>query len=133
MTQVAREPAGERRRWRLHLGQNELGLLAALVFVVALTAALDSQHSYLRNPGGNFLDILRQAGMLGIFALGAAVVIIAGGIDLSCGSMIALAGTVFGSILVLLAPEEMRGFQPVGCWSLAAAVLGTLAAGFVVG
>jgi len=129
VTDLSERPGG----WRLPVGQNELGLLAALILVVVITAALDSQHSYLRNPDGNLLDILRQAGMLGIFALGAAVVIIAGGIDLSCGSMIALAGTVFGSILVLLAPEEMRGFQPVGGWSLAAAVLGTLAAGFVVG
>src|SRR5262245_845569 len=129
MTRIASDRAAESWVRRLRLGQNELGLLAALLFVVCLTAALDSQHSYIRNSSSNLLDILRQAGMLGIFALGAAVVIIAGGIDLSCGSMIALSGTVFASILVLLAPEEMRSFKPVGGAALAAAVVGTLGAG----
>jgi ribose/xylose/arabinose/galactoside ABC-type transport system permease subunit len=133
MNQIETDRIRRAGQWRLPVAQNEIGLLAALILVVVTTAALDSQHSYLRNPGGNLLDILRQAGMLGIFALGAAVVIIAGGIDLSCGSMIALAGTVFGSILVLLAPEEMRAFRPVGAWPIAAAVVGTLAAGFLVG
>ena len=118
MTHTPTDLSERHGKWRLPVGQNEIGLLAALILVVVVTAALDSQHSYLRNPGGNLLDILRQAGMLGIFALGAAVVIIAGGIDLSCGSMIALAGTVFGSILVLLAPDEMRAFQPVGGWPI---------------
>jgi ribose/xylose/arabinose/galactoside ABC-type transport system permease subunit len=133
MTHIPIDSSKRPSKWRLPLGQNEIGLLAALLFVVVVTAALDSQHSYLRNPSGNLLDILRQAGMLGIFALGAAVVIISGGIDLSCGSMIALGGTVFGSILVLFAPEEMRAFKPVGGWALAAAAIGTLAAGFLVG
>lgn len=133
MTRIASDPAAGSWVRRFRLGQNELGLLAAFLFVVCLTAALDSQHSYIRNPSSNLLDILRQAGMLGIFALGAAVVIIAGGIDLSCGSMIALSGTVFASILVLLAPEEMRSFKPVGGGALAAAVVGTLGAGLAVG
>jgi len=119
--------------WRLPIGQNELGLMAALLVVIVLTALFDSQHSYVRNPGGNLLDILRQAGLLGIFALGAAVVIVSGGIDLSCGAMIALAGTVCGSIMVLLAPDEMRAFKPVGGWVIAAAALGTIAAGLLVG
>jgi ribose/xylose/arabinose/galactoside ABC-type transport system permease subunit len=133
MAQTAPDPAARSRGWRLPIGQNEFGLLLALLAVIAVTAGLDSQHSYLRNPGSNLLDILRQAGLLGIFALGAAVVIIAGGIDLSCGSMIALAGTVCGSIMVLLAPEEMRAFKPVGGWVIAAAVTGTIAAGLLVG
>ena len=133
MTQTISDSGARSLLRRLPLGQNELGLLAALLVVIVITAGLDSQHSYLRNPGSNLLDILRQTGMLGIFSLGAAVVIVSGGIDLSCGSMIALAGTVLGSIMVLLAPDEMRSFKPVGGWVIAAAVAGTIAAGFLVG
>ncbi len=127
------DPDGQPLWRRLPIGQNELGLLAALLVVILVTAALDSQHSYLRKPGTNLLDILRQTGMLGIFALGAAVVIVSGGIDLSCGSMIALAGTVLASIMVLLAPDAMRAFKPVGGAVIAAAAAGTIAAGIVIG
>jgi ribose/xylose/arabinose/galactoside ABC-type transport system permease subunit len=54
------------------------------------------------------VDILRQTALLGIFTLGAAIVIIAGGIDLSSGSVIAFSGTVCATILLLLAPDEMH-------------------------
>src|SRR5438128_351245 len=104
-----RLPHGGPRRWFTpRLGQNEWGLLGALCAVVFLTIVLDNQRSYLHDPAGSLQDILRQTGMLGIFALGAAVVIISGGIDLSSGSMIAFSGTVCASIMVLLAPAEMR-------------------------
>jgi ribose/xylose/arabinose/galactoside ABC-type transport system permease subunit len=129
----SQQPVERSRGFGFHSFQNELGLLAALAVVVVATTLVDSQHSYWRDPTGNLLDILRQAGMLGIFALGAAVVIVAGGIDLSSGSMIALAGTVFGSILILLAPDAMAAYRPVGGWVLAAGVVGTLGAAFLVG
>ena len=58
----------------------------------SLTALLDSQHNYWHNPRASAVDILRQTALLGIFALGAAIVIIAGGIDLSSGSVIAFSG-----------------------------------------
>ena len=129
----SQQPAGRSRGFGLRSFQNELGLFAALAVVVVATTLVDAQHSYWRDPSGNLLDILRQTGMLGIFALGAAVVIVAGGIDLSSGSMIALAGTVFGSILTLLAPKAIAAYKPVGGWVLAAGVAGTLAVGFLVG
>ena len=79
--------------------------------------------------------------MLGIFALGAAVVIIAGGIDLSQGSMIAFSGTVCTTILVILAPESMdpakaysgEGVAPLGWPVISAAIAGTILVGFLVG
>ncbi len=40
-------------------------------------------QDYLRDPMRNTRDILQETSLLGIFAQGAAVVIIAGGIDLS--------------------------------------------------
>jgi ribose/xylose/arabinose/galactoside ABC-type transport system permease subunit len=67
--------------------RSELGLLLAIIVVLMLTSIIDSQHTYWNNPVPSAVDILRQSSMLGIFAIGAAIVIIAGGIDLSSGSV----------------------------------------------
>src|SRR5262249_34565760 len=88
------------------LQRSEAGLLLAIVAVVLLATLVDPQHTYLRRPGDTATDIIRQTSMLGIFTLGAAVVIIAGGIDLSSGSVIAFSGTVCAALLLLLWPEE---------------------------
>jgi ribose/xylose/arabinose/galactoside ABC-type transport system permease subunit len=79
------------------------------------------------------VDILRQTSMLGIFTLGAAIVIIAGGIDLSSGSVIAFGGSICATIMLLLAPEEMHESQPVGIGVITVAIAGTLLAGFLIG
>src|SRR5262245_7075629 len=77
----------------------EPGLLTAILVVLALTAFLDEQHNYWKNPGDSAIDILRQTSMLGIFALGAAIVILAGGIDLSSGSVIAFSGSICATLM----------------------------------
>jgi ribose/xylose/arabinose/galactoside ABC-type transport system permease subunit len=122
-----------RRRWSALLGQNELGLVIAIAIVVLGTTIFDAQRSYLIDPGGCIQEVLRQSGMLGIFALGAAVVIIAGGIDLSVGSIIAFSGTVCASTMVVLAPVAMRKAEPLGAGVVIAAIAMTLVAGFLVG
>lgn len=115
-------------------GRSEWGLLAALAVVVLAAAWLDDQHNYLRDPTTSAVDILRQTTLLGIFALGSAVVIISGGIDLSCGSMIAFSGTICASLMLWLAPEQMQSPRtPVGLGVIALAIAGTLVVGFLVG
>jgi ribose/xylose/arabinose/galactoside ABC-type transport system permease subunit len=113
--------------------QSEGGLFLAIVVVAMLTSILDSQHNYWNNPKLSAIDILRQTAMLGIFALGSAIVIITGGIDLSCGSVIAFSGSLCASLMVLLAPEEMQHAQRVGLGVMALAILGTLLLGFLIG
>jgi ribose/xylose/arabinose/galactoside ABC-type transport system permease subunit len=92
-------------RW---LQRTEWILAAAILAVVLLTGALDTQHTYFKTPADSAIDILRQTSLLGIFTLGAAIVIIAGGIDLSSGSVIAFSGTVCATLMLLLAPQEMQ-------------------------
>lgn len=111
----------------------EWGLLLAIVAVVLATMALDQQHNYYYNARLSAVDIARQTAMLGIFALGAAVVIIAGGIDLSSGSMIAFSGTICATTMMLLAPEAMRDAQPLSSGVIAAGIACTLLVGFLVG
>ena len=117
----------------LPIGFHELALVVAVVVVVILTTLLDSNHSYWQDPGENFANIARSTAMLGIFSLGAAVVIIAGGIDLSAGSMIAFSGTICATLMVLMAPEAMANSTPLGTGVIVLAILGTLFVGFLVG
>lgn len=123
-----------RAELRLGVGRSELGLLAAILVVAGLTTWLDDQHNYWRDPKTAAVDILRQTTLLGIFALGSTIVIISGGIDLSCGSMIAFSGTVCAAIMLALAPQEMQSPKtPVGIGVIVVAIAGTLLAGFLVG
>jgi ribose/xylose/arabinose/galactoside ABC-type transport system permease subunit len=115
------------------LNRTEWGLLAAIAVVVLLTALLDERHNYWHNPRASAVDIVRQTSLLGVFALGAAVVIISGGIDLSAGSVIAFSGTICASILVLLSPEEMKNALPLSWGVMAAALAGTMLVGFLIG
>ena len=66
-----------------------------ILIVVGITAAFSDTYHSAAGRTETARIILREAAMLGIFALGAAVVIIAGGIDLSAGSLIAFSGTIF--------------------------------------
>lgn len=130
-TDTANPPARFARRYR-----NELGLLFAIVAVIGLTLLLDSSNSYLTKPAQNARDILRQTSLLGIFSLGAAVVIISGGIDLSSGSVIAFSGAVCASILFALAPHDDAGMpvmENFPLWMLLVALVGTLFVAVLIG
>jgi ribose/xylose/arabinose/galactoside ABC-type transport system permease subunit len=118
--------------WRRGLRFNELALLVAILVVAAITAGVDSNHSYLRDPYTSVRDIARNVALLGIFALGAAVVIIAGGIDLSSGSMIAFSSTICASTMALLAPE-MLDLKPVSPWVGVVGILAAIGSGFLIG
>ncbi|MBL8828502.1 MAG: ABC transporter permease, partial [Planctomycetaceae bacterium] len=115
--------------WR----RGERGLALAILVVLVLTILFDPQRNYLVNPQMSGVDIARQTAMLGIFALGSAIVIIAGGIDLSCGSVIAFSGTMCAVFMTLLAPQEMRQGQPLGLGVMLVAICGTMCVGFLIG
>src|SRR5678810_720486 len=76
---------------------NELALILSILVVLGGTAALDKSHAYVRFPGRVLKDNCRRLAPLGMLALGATVVIIAGGIDLSVGPMAAFTGTFKGT------------------------------------
>ena len=126
------EPSGSPNTSRF-LRPGEWALLAAILVAVILTALVDANHSYWFRPLESLRDIARNTALLGIFALGATVVIIAGGIDLSAGSMIALSGTVAATTMLALAPAAVLGFKPVGPAIVAVACIASLVVGFLVG
>ena len=77
--------------------RNEIGLAIACLVVVGLTQWVSGVYTSA-NAAGSAQEVVRKASILGIFALGAGAVIIAGGIDLSSGSVIAFSATVFASV-----------------------------------
>ena len=79
--------------------------MAAVALVLGATVLFGSGYDSRRLVVENLQTLAFQASLLGIFALGAAVVIIAGGIDLSAGSMIAFSATVFACVCLAMGPE----------------------------
>lgn len=125
--------------------RNELGLAFAIAAVVAVTAAFNDAYHTTAGQLDIARLILRETSMLGIFALGAAIVIIAGGIDLSAGSLIAFSGTIFFGMIILLAPDDpttrwagdpdrrLPDTENLAIWIPLVALIATLAVAFLVG
>jgi ribose/xylose/arabinose/galactoside ABC-type transport system permease subunit len=104
----------------------ELSTVAILVFeVLFFTWWLwpDGTRSHPFLNASNGLLILKYSAIYGIAAVGAAIVIISGGVDLSPGAVMALAGVVGAQLFVI------RGW-PLGP-AMSVAVLVGLAAGLV--
>lgn len=115
--------------WRRH----EFALLLSVVVVLILTTILDKNHNYVNEWQSNSIQLSRQAALLSLYALGAAVVIIAGGIDLSTGSVVAFSGTICASLMLLMAPEAIAQATPIGPFVIATAIIATLLVGLLIG
>ena len=76
----------------------ELGAVAGLA-VVTLFFAATADPAMFTSAG--FINFLSPAAHLGILAVGAALLMVAGEFDLSIGSMVAFAGLVFSALLVV--------------------------------
>lgn len=100
-----------------------LDKIAPLMFLVVLCTALA-----IARPGfahsDNLMTIIRQSAVIIVLAIGQTLLMISGGIDLSVGSVIALAVIVAGRM-------HMAGFHPI-VGVIAAVAVATLA-GFING
>jgi ribose/xylose/arabinose/galactoside ABC-type transport system permease subunit len=111
-----------RRLWEVR----ELSTIAILILEVAfftwyLWPEAGRSHPFLNAANG--LLILKYSAIYGIAAIGAAIVIISGGIDLAPGAIIALTGVITGDLFV------MAGW-PLGA-SMAVGLLVGLGAGLL--
>ena len=106
------------RRARIGLFVQKQGALILLILVCVIATA--RYEAFLTSE--NLLNVLRQNSMLGIVAVGMTYVILTGGIDLSVGSLLAVAG-------VIAAFLAERGLVV----ALIAAVAATTILGFVNG
>jgi ribose/xylose/arabinose/galactoside ABC-type transport system permease subunit len=104
---------------RIYRLLDRLGPLVAMLAVWGLFAAL-RWNTFA--TWENTQSILLQTAVVGIAALGATMIIISGGIDLSVGSLIALVSVVVALVLKKLAGsgEGQAGLHPDAAASLAA-------------
>ena len=106
MEHVAGPEGAERRDERVAeaglvtrlLRRPELGALAGLVIVTAFFLATASDAMFTLSGVMNFMA---PAAQLGILAVGAALLMVAGEFDLSVGSMVAFAGFAFAAALTV--------------------------------
>jgi ribose/xylose/arabinose/galactoside ABC-type transport system permease subunit len=90
---------GLRRQLRVPriLNAHERGLVAGVASVLLIVYFLDRDRAFFTSY--NLDTMLHRVALFGVLALGAAVVIIAGGIDLSTGAVVALSSVVCGKLL----------------------------------
>lgn len=103
-------------------------LLLALVAGICLYQSASYGHIAFFDSG-NLLNLAQRVGILGIYAIGAGIVILSGGIDLSIGSVIGFAGVVVAMSC------NAYGWNP---WMVSAGVVALCAAiglwhGFLIG
>lgn len=106
------------------------GIIVALFIMILIISILRPQFL----SSNNIFNVLTQSSIFGIMALGVTPVIIAGGIDLSLGSLVALSGLVVGSFAqVAGAPgkffpsiPQLPVFVPI----IAGLLIGMIACGF---
>src|SRR5882762_8481589 len=114
-----------RRQIRKRL-QSVFGLL--LVLVIALIASPHSPRGGLVFlEAGNITDVLRQVSEIGIISLGMTFVILTGGIDLSVGTVLALASSLVALFLT------RASFGMSSAMTIAAALFISIAAATLVG
>jgi ribose/xylose/arabinose/galactoside ABC-type transport system permease subunit len=110
------------------LGQ--FGALIVLLVIAVVFYVLEPQFASQRN----LFNIARQVSIYGILAVGMTFVILTGGIDLSVGSVLALAGLVAASV-----EKGCRGLLCVGAageaqgYGVPAAIAAAIAVGLIAG
>lgn len=119
----------DRRRWTI---PQEWGLVAGILVVLAVIYYIDRQHAFFQ--GYSIQTLFHRLALFGVLALGAAVVIISGGIDLSTGSVVALSSVVSAKLLTdWLRPAGASGAIPPSVGLVALAIGITLLMGLAIG
>ncbi len=133
MSQTVADPAPARRLEAATL----LGRVAPLVFLLVLMLVFSVMEPRFFSEL-NLFNVMRQISITGLIALGMTFVILTGGIDLSVGSIVALAGLVAGAMnkgssanTLTLDDTVVAGYPVIV--SVAVAALIGLAAGLLQG
>ncbi|MGQ9907354.1 MAG: ABC transporter permease [Candidatus Flexifilum sp.] len=110
-----------------------IGQFAPLIFLIILIVIFATLQPNFLNPR-NLFNVMRQVAITGMIAIGMTFVILTGGIDLSVGSILALAGMVAAVIFkggnqntLTLNAEETAGY------GVAAAAAGAMIVGSLCG
>jgi ribose transport system permease protein len=122
---VRRSPLARlaQRLWTSPVLRKNLGASAGLLAIFILfSVLLGATRGLSFADPGNLETILRQTAIVALAALGATIVIVSGGIDLSVGAIIALATVVIAAALRAGAPPAVAALAGivagVGCGAL---------------
>ena len=96
-------------------GSKILGI-AALLFAISVYTAFESDR-FLR--AGNLENVVHRTALFGVLSIGAAFVIITGGIDLSIGSVVCLTGVLLPFLLTEHGWSVPAALFAMACLSLA--------------
>lgn len=112
-----------RSLWQRLMGFREFGILVPLIIICVGTALINPAFV---SPF-NVVSVLRAISLTAIVAISATFVLISGGLDLSVGSIVAVAGMVTAGLL--------KWFEPslTPFWNVTLSVAGGLIAGMLVG
>jgi ribose/xylose/arabinose/galactoside ABC-type transport system permease subunit len=113
------------------LASSEFGLVVAIVLMLGLIFLLEPTHSFFQAYSVQTLS--HNMALFGVLAVGAAVVIIAGGIDLSVGAVVALAGVVGARLMTQWLPGAHATSAPLPLGVVIAGITLTLALGAAIG
>lgn len=125
-TPVVKKQAAETRR-RVD-ARTLFGRYGALIFLIALVVFFSLAKPNSFPTAFNLFNIMRQASIAGLVAIGMTFVILTGGIDLSVGSMVALSGIIAaaaykgGTGLLDTAAGETSGVGVLGAILIACGV-----------
>ncbi|MGJ3263838.1 MAG: ABC transporter permease, partial [Salinarimonas sp.] len=120
---------GDRTKRRAASLAQRYGILIALVLVCVALSFLNEYFLTTRN----IVNVLRQTSINGVLAIGLTFVILARGIDLSVGSVVALAGVVAASLATTSSTAMVAGGPYPVVLALGAGLLVGAAAGAVNG
>ncbi len=119
--QMGHNAPPQRFAFPLKIGTSkELGIFILLV-VLCIFVSIMSHGTFLHTD--NLQNTSRSIGLYGIFSIGAGIVIITGGIDLSVGALFALFGVLLSLMLT----------NPTHPWPWPLAILAIIAGGALIG
>ena len=129
----APKPVGPPRRGGLpeFLKSPEWALVAAILVATVAIYFLDPSRAFFSSR--SLSNLLHDAALYGVLALGATVVIVSGGIDLSVGSVVALSAIVAAKLMKEWLPGASDVSGPLPTGTIAAAIAITLALGVGIG
>jgi ribose/xylose/arabinose/galactoside ABC-type transport system permease subunit len=106
--------------------------VAAIIVALLVIYRLDPSHAFFR--GYRVQTLFHQVALFGLLAIGAAIVIVSGGIDLSTGSLVALSSVVSAKLLTdWLHHGGGTGVAPPSAGIVAVAIAMTLLLGLLIG
>ena len=108
--------------------QSVIGLVLIIVMAAIVSPVNQQDGSIIFLSMGNLTDIMRQVSEIGIMALAMTFVIVTAGIDLSVGSMLALAATLSAKLLTAWTPGIGPVMHIVVVFAITLAVTGLLGA-----